>query len=110
MLVWLMPLFEVGSFIISPFLLFVSFYLIGRNIDLVSDFRSVIVFLFIGSWAGQLIGSLFLFLYTFPAVYALWQYLWTVVYYAFSLEFFVGFTALAVAYVMKKRQNYKQTV
>jgi hypothetical protein len=111
---WLWPLVKVGSFIISPFLLFASFYLIGRNIDLVSDFPSVIVSLFIGSWAGQLIGSLLLFLYTPQALsgsasYVLWQYLWTVVYSLFSFEFFVGFTALAVAYIIKNvRTTSKQ--
>jgi hypothetical protein len=115
MSVWLVPLFEVGTFIISPFLLFASFYLIGRKIDLVSNFPSVLVSLFIGSWIGQLIGSLLLFLNTSTgsiesAAYVLWQYLWVVVYSMFSTEFFVGFTALSVAYIIKKRQNYKQTV
>ncbi len=105
---WLLSLIEAGRFIISPFLLFASFYLIGRNIDLASDFLSVLVPLFIGSWAGQLIGGLLIFLYISQALfgsasYTLLQYLWAVFYSAFSLEFFVGFTALAVAYIVKKR-------
>lgn len=105
---WLWSLVRVGSFIISPFLLFASFYHIGRNIDLASDFLSVLVSLFIGSWVGQLIGGLLIFQYISQASfgsapYTLLQYLWAVVYSGFSLEFFVGFTALAMAYIVKKR-------
>jgi hypothetical protein len=105
---WLSFLFRVGSFIISPLLLFASFYLMGRNIDLASDFLSVLLSLFIGSWVGQLIGGLPIFWYVSQALFAsasytLLPYLWAVFCFAFSLEFFVGFTALAMAYIVKKR-------
>lgn len=108
---WLWSLIKVGSFIISPLLLFTSFYLIGRNIDLASDFLSVLVPLFIGSWAGQLIGRLLIFWYIYvsqgweSAPSTLLQYLWAGFTMAFSLEFFVGFTALAMAYIVKKRHT-----
>jgi len=110
---WLWSLIGVGSFIISPLLLFASFYLIGRNIDLASDFLSVLVPLFIGSWAGQLIGHLGIIWYI--TVSQGWEYaspsLWSTLFgflmagftIAFSFEFFVGFTGLATAYIVKKR-------
>jgi hypothetical protein len=99
---------NVISFILSPLLLFVSFYLIGRNIELASDFPSVLVSLFIGSWVGQLIGGLLIFWCVSIALFAstsyiLLQCLWGVFSFAFSFEFFVGFTALAMAYIVKKR-------
>ncbi len=106
---WLWSLIEVGMFIISPLLLFASFYLIGRNIDLASDFLSVVVPLFIGSWAGQLIGRLGTSWYI--SVSLGWEsapstlvgFAWAALHEAFSFEFFVGFTALAMAYIVKKR-------
>ncbi|MDH5793903.1 MAG: hypothetical protein OEZ18_05010 [Candidatus Bathyarchaeota archaeon] len=106
---WLWRLITVGSFIISPLLLFASFYLIGRNIDLASDFLSVLVPLFIGSWAGQLIGRLGILWYIIvslgweSAPSTLFGFLWVGFTMAFSFEFFVGFTALATAYIVKKR-------
>ena len=106
---WLWSLIGVGSFIISPLLLFASFYLIGRNIDLASDFLSVLVPLLIGSWAGQLIGRLGISWYIIvslgweSAPSTLFEYLWVGFTMAFSFEFFVGFTALATAYIVKKR-------
>ena len=106
---WLWSLITVGSFIISPFLLFASFYLIGRNIDLASDFPSVLVPLFIGSWAGKLIGRLGISWYIIvsqgweSAPSTLLGFLWAGFTMAFSFEFFVGFTALAMAYIVKKR-------
>ena len=106
---WLWRLITVGSFIISPLLLFASFYLIGRNIDLASDFLSVLVPLFIGSWAGQLIGRLGISWYIIvsqgweSAPSTLFGLLWVSFTMAFSFEFFVGFTALATAYIVKKR-------
>lgn len=111
--VWAVYFINVVSFIVSPFLLFASFYLIGRDIDLASDFLSVLVPLFLGSWAGHLIGYFslafcYMSLYAGPyfAPTALLQFLWTGwtgFTMAFSLEFFVGFTALAIAYIVKKR-------
>jgi hypothetical protein len=106
---WLWSLIEVGKFIISPVLLFASFYLIGRNIDLASDFLSVLVPLFIGSWAGQLIGGVGISWYIMVSLgwgstpSTLFGALLVGFTIAFSFEFFVGFTALATAYIVKKR-------
>jgi hypothetical protein len=48
----------VTRFVISPFLLFASFYLVGRNINLKTEFPSILVPLFFGSWIGHLISIL----------------------------------------------------
>ncbi len=109
MLDWLYYPITAISFIISPLLLFTSFYLIGRKIDLASDFLSVLVPLFTGSWAGQLIGGLGIHWYIIvsqgweSSPSTLSGVLWVGFISAFSPEFFVGFTALAMAYIVKKR-------
>jgi len=100
---------NVISFILSPLLLFASFYLIGRNIDLISDFPSVLVPLFVASLAGRLVGFLLLYAGSYvlvpapPTLLQFCEYGLNYLYMAFSYEFFVGFTALAVAYIVKKR-------
>jgi hypothetical protein len=96
------------SFILSPLLLFASFYLIGRNIDLASDFPSVLVSLFVGNLAGCLIAYFSLYVGSYVASSSFLEFLWLsleLLYMAFSLEFFVGFTALAMAYIVKKRHT-----
>ena len=99
---------HVVSFVLSPLLLFASFYLIGRNIDLASDFLSVLVSLFVGCFAGRFIGFLVLSEVSNvlpPAPYTLllfFEYGFDYLIMAFSLEFFVGFTAIAMAYIVKK--------
>jgi len=101
----------VVSFFISPLVLFASFYLMGRNIDLIAEFPSILVPLFLGSWIGHLIGyfSLVLLcisLYAETFYFSSSSYLyifWLVVSKALSLEFFVGFSALSMAYIVKKR-------
>jgi hypothetical protein len=97
---------SVVHFILCPLLLFVSFYIIGRTIDLASDFPSILLCLFVGSLAGHLIGyfSLNVGSYTPPSSHL--ELLWfalDLLYMAFSLEFFAGFTALTISYITKKR-------
>jgi hypothetical protein len=105
---WDLVAFSTGaiSFIVSPLLLFASFYWIGRNIDLVSEFPSVLVSLFVGSLAGRSVSYFSLYAGSYSAPSTLLQLLWfglSLLRTAFSLEFFAGFTALAVAYIRKKR-------
>jgi hypothetical protein len=122
MFIWLLFFINVFSFIVSPLLLFASFYFIGRNIDLASNFLSVFLALFLGSWAGHLIGYFSLTLW-YMSVYAsgysppytLFQFLWLgwiSFNMAFSIEFFAGFAALSIAYLVKKRSqlNTKATL
>lgn len=111
---------NVVSFFISPLLLFAVFYFIGGRIDLVFEFLSVVMSLFLGSLAGHLIGYFPLQLFyvigydsTFASqgflfVNILWM-LWYAFRIAVSAEFFVGFTALSIAYIMKKRSPQTDT-
>lgn len=109
---WVTLSIDVVHFFVSPLVLFASFYLIGRNIDLIAEFPSILVPLFLGSWIGHLIGyfSLVLlcfFLYAETWTFTSWNYwhiFWFVVFRALSLEFFVGFGALSMSYIVKKRQ------
>jgi len=106
---WLNVALSAAAFFLSPVLLFVCLFLMGRNIDLVAEFLSVVVPLFIGSWVGHLIGYYsFYFLYIFqydgslvgPWIIGL---VWHAFVTAFSAEFFVGFAALSMAYITTKR-------
>jgi len=109
---WVMLSIDVVRFFVSPLVLFASFYLLGRNIDLIAEFPSILVPLFLGSWIGHLIGYfslvfLCISLYAETLNFTSWNYLyysWAAVSKALSLEFFVGFTALATSYIVKKRQ------
>jgi len=97
------------TFLISPLLLFACFYIIGQKIDLTTDFLSVVLSLFLGAWIGHLIGSLSLQFISY-ALYSgasfvswiLWA-MWYSFMVAFSLEFFVAFAALSMAYIVRKR-------
>jgi len=106
---WTAFIIGVASFFVSPGLFFAAFYLMGRKTDLVVEFLSIVVPLFLGSWIGHLVGYFPLqFIYvvqhgnTFVGPWVLW-FLWYVFSAAFSREFFVGFAALSMAYIVAKR-------
>lgn len=103
---------DVVSFFISPLVLFASFYLMGRNIDLIAEFPSILVSLFLGSWIGHLIGyfsSVLLYISLYADLhfssFGYLYYFWAAVSNALSLNFFVGFAALSISYIVKKRQT-----
>lgn len=102
---------EVVSFVISPLFLFASFYIMGRNIDLIAEFPSILMALFLGSWIGHLTGyfsSVLLYISLYAgllfSLYTYLHYFWVAVSMALSLNFFVGFAALSISYIVKKRQ------
>jgi hypothetical protein len=98
------------SFILSPLLLFASFYLIGRNVNLTLNFPSILASLFVGNLAGRSVVYLSLYGGSYVASSSFFDFLWLsieLLYMAFSLEFFVGFTALSMAYILKKRHTYE---
>jgi len=108
--------FSLVSFIVSPLLLFGIFYFMGKKIDLVAEFLSVVVSLFLGSLIGHLIGYFPLQLFyilqyggSFGVAGSLFlnvlSIAWYVFAFAFSLEFFVAFTALSMSYVVTKRST-----
>jgi hypothetical protein len=100
---------SMATFLVSPLLFFAVFYIIGHKMDLVAEFLSVVVPLFLGSWAGHLIGyfplqfiHITLYGTTINWSWILWSF-WYVFRTALSLEFFGGFTALSIAYITRKR-------
>jgi len=106
---WIAFIIGVATFLVSPVLLFASFYLIGGKIDLEAEFLSVVVPLFLGSWLGHLVGY-----FPLQFSYMVWYggslvgpwvlgYVWYGFMMAFSLEFFAGFAALSMAYIARKR-------
>ncbi len=102
---------NVVSFCVSPLVLFASFYLMGRDIDLIAEFPSVLVPLFLGSLIGHLIGhfsSVLLYTSLYPDWNSLSQnylwFFWVPISKVFSSEFFVGFGALSMSYIAQKRQ------
>lgn len=108
---WVMLFIDVVRFFISPLVLFASFYLMGKNIDLLAEFSSILMSLFLGSWIGHLIGYfssilLYIFLYAelYFSLFGFLYYFWAAVSMALSLNFFVGFAALSISYIVKKRQ------
>jgi len=107
---WIMFALNVVSFFVSPLLLFASFYYMGRKIDLAAEFLSVVVSLFLGSWFGHLIGYFpleFIRIFQNGGTFIGWTwglwFLWYAFSKAFSLEFFAGFAALSMAYIVRKR-------
>jgi hypothetical protein len=106
------------SFLVSPLALFASFYIIGRSIDFGARFQPVLVSLFLGNWIGHLIAH-FSFMLWFSSLsgvsyllqpYLLPEIVWAVITYALSLEFFVGLSAISIAYIVKRREtNHIQT-
>jgi len=106
---WITSVISVATFFISPVLLFACLYIMGEKIDLVTEFLSVVVPLFLGTWAGHLIGYFplqFILIAwnggTFAGPWVFW-FMWYAFRAAFSLEFFVGFAALSMAYIARRR-------
>jgi len=106
---WVSIAVNMVTFLISPLLLFACFYIMGQKIDLATDFPSIALSLFLGAWIGHLIGSLSLQFISYAlyggASFVSWI-LWVMWYsfiVAFSLEFFVAFAALSMAYIVRKR-------
>lgn len=99
-------------FFVSPLVLFASFYLIGRNIDFGVRFQPVLASLFFGNWAGHLTAYFSFTLWSLSRVgfsfYSwsprLFQYVLEVVLSALSSEFFVGLSAISIAYIVNRRQ------
>jgi len=106
---WIALLFSVASFVVSPVLLFAYFFFTGGKIDLAAEFSSVVVPLFLGSWVGHVVGYYtlqFLYLSQYGGTFLdpwVFGFLWYAFRIAFSFEFFVGFAALSMAYIARKR-------
>jgi len=108
---WIALVLNVATFIVSPGLAFAAFYLMGGKIDIVVESLAVVVPLFLGSWVGHLIGyfplQIILIAQSGGSFIDPWSlgfgFLWYAFRAAFSYEFFVGFSALSIAYIVRKR-------
>jgi hypothetical protein len=101
---WLFTLF---SFIISPILVFIGIYYIGKSINLRQKLGSSIFRLLIGAFVGNFLGYIIAYLisgYEFETF--LVPYLSGVVSISFTSlsTFFTAFTALAIAYIRHTNQ------
>ncbi|MFA5365227.1 MAG: hypothetical protein WC325_08620 [Candidatus Bathyarchaeia archaeon] len=102
---------------VSPILVCAFFYLIGKRIDLESQFLSVVFPLFIGSWLGHTVAYVFMrIMYSGLPVDQLINsndYLNAVVqilfYNTLSIEFFAALSAFCVAYFLNKPKNTQTT-
>jgi hypothetical protein len=103
----LLFLLSVVSFFISPALFFGVLYLIGRNLDFATEFMSVVISLFLGCWLGHLVGFFtieFVYITNYDSALSISQllyYFWYIFPFAFSSEFFIGFTAVSMAHIKK---------
>ncbi len=104
--------FSVIGTIINPVLLFFTFYFIGKKPENIGEFYSHLLSFFIGNMIGFGIGN---FLGTFLVVIEMpFEYLVYVLLFGFlnapiSSRFFVGFSALAMSYIIKKNKKPNET-
>ena len=104
--------FGVIRWIISPFLVFVTFYFIGKRIDSTKEFWSYLLSFFIGNFSGTTFGFFVVIMSLFygnhfPIINLIASLIGTFVGSLFSSNFFVGFSALATSYIIKK--GHKET-
>lgn len=85
------------SFLISPVLVFIAFYLIGRKFDVRTNLRSLIIILLTGAYLGDFLSAIIYiplreYVFSWESVIGIFislQFLYT---------FFIAFSALAIAY------------
>jgi hypothetical protein len=98
--------FSVISFIISPIMVFIAIYYVGRELDLRLNLGSSIIRLLSGGYVGQLMGCSIAYLISGYGFDSIVQYLGLMLSLAISSLsiFFTAFTALALAYIRKNNQ------
>ncbi|PVX24732.1 MAG: hypothetical protein CW691_06735 [Candidatus Bathyarchaeum sp.] len=96
---------------VSPLLVFVFFYYLGKRIDLTTDFLPVVGPLFFASWIGHSVAylvmrllypgaPLFLLITSADYINATIQ---VVIFNAFSIEFFAALSALCIAHFLNQK-------
>lgn len=103
-------LISVLRWIISPLLIFVTFYFIGKRIDTTKKFWSYLFSFFLGNCFGSTFGTIVTFIFSDFVDYTQIWYLvarlvGTFIGSLFSYAFFVGFCALATSYITRKGQT-----
>lgn len=98
--------FSVISFIISPIMVFIGIYYVGREYDLRLNLGSSIIRLLGGGYVGQSIGFSIAYLISGYGFDSFVQYLGAMLPFTLSSlsMFFTAFTALALAYLRKNNQ------
>lgn len=99
--------FGVLSTIISPLLLFVTFYFIGKKPETKGEFYSHLLSFFLGNWIGLGVGSFIgtvSTMYSTPFDFMVYVLLSNLGGNLFPYSFFVGFSALAISYIIKKNR------
>ena len=92
------PIIIIINIIISPVLVFVLFYLIGKKFDLKSNLKFSIIRLLIGAYVGHFLS--FNIVRFFGEYYNFWSTIVSsIVSLAFLGTFFTAFTGLAIAYL-----------
>ncbi len=97
------------SFLVNPVFVFVTFYFIGKRIQTNGEFYSHLLSFFLGNAAGFTVGTLIIWLLVRTVIQldtlsVVMSVLGGFFYSLFSLSFFVGFSALALSYIIRKRQ------
>ena len=100
--------------IVSPLLVFVSFYFIGKKIQTNTEFYSYFLSFFLGNAIGYTFGSSIIIMLiqtiipmTTLAIVA--RVVGTFVGSLFSSSFFVGLSALSLSYIIKKSQKSQKS-
>jgi hypothetical protein len=94
--------------IISPVLLFVTFYFIGKKPETIGELYSHLLSFFVGNLIGLAVGNFlgtYLTVIGMPFEYVAYLFLFSFVGSPFSSSFFVGFSALAISYIIKKNKK-----
>ncbi len=98
---WYMSMVSAISFVVSPVLLFIAMYLVGRRFDLKEKLASAIVLLLLGGYVreavGHLISPLIVFGLNYDMVFA--SLTTSLIPTITITNFFVAFTGLATAYI-----------
>jgi hypothetical protein len=99
---------SIIGMIISPVLLFVTFYFIGKKPETIGEFYSHLLSFFVGNLIGFAVGNFlgtFLTVVEMPFEYVVYMLLFSFVGSPFSSSFFVGFSALAIGYIIRKSKK-----
>jgi hypothetical protein len=105
----MLTIIGILSTLVNPLIVFVAFYSVGKGIQTNGEFYSDLLSLFAGNAAGFTFGTLIIWMLvrtviSLDTLSVVLRVVGGFFYSLFSLSFFVGFSALALSYIIKKRQ------
>jgi len=92
------PIFTLINIVISPILVFIVFYKIGKKFDLKSNLKSSIVRMLIGAYVGHFLANNIIGFFNEYSDF-LSTLIGSIVSLTFLTSFFIAFTALAIGYL-----------